>query len=69
MTPRWRAVMDAVPEPTTPADALARIEAALIDENDCSMFRVTVSGGSDPVTVTATPDQVRRIFAYLGRSS
>jgi hypothetical protein len=62
----WAAVMAAVPQPTTYVDALARINAALTDENDCSAFRLTVSGGADPVTVTATPDEVRRILSWLG---
>lgn len=45
--------------------ALERIEAALTDENDCSTFWITVSGGSDPVTVSATLDKIRRMFSTL----
>ena len=43
----------------TPLDGLARTEAALTDENDCSMFHVVIAGGSDPVNVTMTPDMLR----------
>lgn len=66
-TPDWREALSLAERlaVSSYAEGLARIEAALTDENDCSTFWLTVSGGADPVTVTATPDQVRAIFALI----
>jgi hypothetical protein len=60
-TVTWaEALTDALCVPAaSPADALRRVEAALTDENDCSVFHVTVTGGADPVRVPLSPDQLR----------
>lgn len=55
---------DTVPVETA-AGALARIEAALTDENDCSIFDLVIAGGADPVRVRVTPDALRTTLTAL----
>jgi hypothetical protein len=65
-TPLWaRAIETAQPLVTTPADALARVNAALTQENDCSQFWLMIAGGSDPVSVHVSPSEVRRILSTV----
>lgn len=65
----FRAAMNlhdtAVSLATTPTEAIARLETALTDENDCSRFAVTITGGPDPVTVMVTPGDMRAMLATL----
>lgn len=64
--PLWAVWLDAAKSRvTTPQEALRRTEAGLTDENDCSTFVLTITGGPDPVSVTVTPDEMRRTLRGL----
>lgn len=48
------------------AGVLDKVNAQLTEENDCSMFHLTLDTYPEPTTLYARPDQVRHILTYLG---